>query len=622
MKLLAAAGLLTPFASTPVTASDERNEMDYSVDHHSDEFDEKTITNSGAIDYVEQRDLENPATSPSTWQAGSWVNASDDSSDSNTWTGDVWFSGCDNSRVTIEQTGSAPSELVLETVHLYKGDEDDDDFPSEYAEWAFDAVWAIATDSAPFPIPSPTGLMGVEDEDDKKTKIDRTTVDISFDDPTPAIDDESSTTQSVDWKWDVMGTPESGWHHVGANREVERGYYYLSSGQTTFENESEHQLRMISAFCYYRSDSSDCEFDEPPGGITPEESQCCEVDALDLAIDITDSHIEHAQSQAAEISTVESSEFGEQAKANVDIAEKLDDPFRRLVAYRSAAALAAGSIAQQRARADELDRERLPQHTESLKDKIDSHQSRLAYTGESLPEALAKASEIERSLISSQTWSNQVPKILENNNLDNETRAMYAESGLEFARGNLHDAKIFQEAVDSADHNGSDYESNIRDQYERFSKAISTRLSGVSHDGDHASYVLENAEVYFERARERYEQEYIGLALLDLLYARTYIDASSLVASDDLNAKDRDTLTVEQELTTDEFNQMASSAESLIALPILNVAKMELGEGNQCLRDFDIYGTDHYRKRSYVHYRTAQALMELAQDAHELLSGN
>lgn len=243
------AGIGSGLASDRVSQNDDDIVMDeekYSQNHWSSQFGQYTLTNSGGITYEKKKYA--PAPSTYTWQYGSWVNASDASSEVTGGSEITYWSGSKNSKVRIYADDLNPSTLMFEDVKVYWPDNNQDDAEDE-TKYILNSVWALLSSQVPFPTPaSPFGMILDNDDNSGVKEIDNDAAEITFDDPVPHVEDQDSITHNIDWKYSVRGGLEPGWHYVGVKRNVNNGYYQRYRWETNFNEESEYEKDVLIGF--------------------------------------------------------------------------------------------------------------------------------------------------------------------------------------------------------------------------------------------------------------------------------------------------------------------------------------------------------------------------------------
>ena len=557
------------------------------------------------------------------------MNASDSSSGYNVWTGTTWWSGSNNSRVTIQAFDPNPSTLVVEDVKVYRQDDEANE-ASPGVKYVFNTLWDILSANVPFPVPkSPHGL--IVDHGEKTGKeigVDKAVV--TFNDPHPSRDSEDSVTHAMDWKYSIYGSTEPGWHLVNVTREVENGYYQQYRRQANFESELKHQNQQTIGPCFYESDVSICDETDMRQSPYPDATSCVELTTSKKFIPISDSHLQSARSRAAssirEIDSSSMGRFSQKAESSQKLAEKTEGRFHQLVAHRSATAHAEGARAYKRATNGKLDLDKRKREISDLQTDIDECRKNIRYTGRSLNNVVAATAQIEKSLWSAQIWLNQASEILGDNCLPRMQQARYATSALEFARGTYNDARHYRSDLSSAEEQqarGDTIDTLFEQYFTGFYQKAKTEeksrngLERSKSEKQTTRYARQCMADYVERGTKRFQSGYKSIAVLDLLIGNAVIGAVEALDSKPLSGIDEDTLTIEQELTIDRYHRITNQDTSSSALPILNVARLEIGDGNVAAAEYEQSNNLDYRHRAYAHYRVANALIDSTDDIEQ-----
>lgn len=601
------------------------DDLSYQVDYDADRFDGDNIANSGAIRYEKKKYAADP--SFYTYQSGTWVNATDDASDSDS-VGNTYTAGSNNSRVEIEETGSSEVNLYLANVYPYFQEEDDDNFPNKaFAEYVFDVAWDVMSNAASFYVPpSPPLSIGSEGSETGTERLSGTKMRVTFTDPVPNTEEKFQVTHAVDWKWEVgSGGITPGWNYVGANRLVDNGEWQWNvyAGKT-FGPETEHQLNLVSAFCIYQEDETACETpDCSPNYPCPDaettvagtDRDCCQLTDVRKPLPVTNQHLEAARGRADEVASqfdsASSSQFDRQAAVSRDQAGGMDSMFRELVAYRSASAHGKGATARNRGESGDLDVSTVVERATSVRTDVRSIRDQIAYTGERLDQTVAAAAQVEKSLVSAQTWIQSAQEAREVDHLSGAESAKYGAAAAEFARGNLEDAKNYQAVADGLDSAGRDFESELEARYETLAARVPDEMPDVATD-DHVEYAVRNVRGYRERAATRREDGFLAAAVLDLLYADAYAAAADRITGLDLSDVNVDRIEAERELTADRYNRLASSIESPVQRFLLRLASLEYNSATESFGGFSADGHTSDGERALAHLAATESVLDAA----------
>ncbi|ELY31275.1 hypothetical protein C500_06726 [Natrialba magadii ATCC 43099] len=597
------------------------DDVDYQLDYVIDMPGDGEVSNSGAIRYERKKYAADA--SFYTWQSGTWVNAYDDTNYSARDT--THFPASNNSRVTIEELSSTMVDLQLDSIYGYFENENNDDFPqTAFAEYAFDVAWSALDNGTPFWLPPRPPSVG----DDSSIDIDRDasgkSAEISYPDPIPSMIDFDTTTHSADWKWEIGGGGiDAGWNYVGANREVDNGHYmYNSDSGHHFEIDRGHQIALGSAFCIYQEDESICETDDCPGGPPCPEVQvrsCCELSPVAKPIQISDAHLSEAKDKAeTHVDAIDhrtDSRFEDEAITALEEAAEAETRFRELVAYRSATAHSKGSVSRESAANGEINEQNIKRRAKEVESKISAAHKRVKYQGESVNQVLATTGQIEKCLLSAQSWLDSVFDALSFDAVSEPEQIQYADSALEFAHGNLDDGEQYLETA-TRPPDGPVQKEAVLERYKDIERMVRKKLEDAPGDSNrNVEYAVSNAKGYFERAQKRFETGYTTAAGLDLYYALAYLKAASQLNGDLPDVIDISTLEVEQELTADRFNQAVSSINCDLERFLLKLARLEFNSGTESFGAFEATNDDREGFRAYTHYLIADTIVDGIDDS-------
>ena len=631
LQTVAATGLSGGFLSGQVAGDDdatgddvgtqdvEMNDLEYQLDYDIDRFDGQNVSNSGGVRYEQKKYAAD--SSFFTWQSGTWVNAADDSRDSN-WAGNIYAPGSYNSRVTLEISGSTSTNLVFGQCYAYTEDEDDDDFPeAAWAEYAFDVAWDIIDEATPFWVPPrPPSI----EQDSNETSIDDGPdgAFIEYYDPSPPMEDEYTATHSADWRWDSSGPVEPGWNFVRANREVEVGEWMWDDiNGWMFEKQREHQLALGTGFCIYTEDETTCETDDCDPCMSTDSStqrlqDCCQLETVEYPIPVSSEHLQVARSRAR--NTVEpdsrdsTSRFEQQAVLGFEKGPEMDHRSLELIAYRSATAHARGADARSGVLDGTINPTNVDRHVARTIDDVERIHDRIEYIGESLDEVVAKAGQIEKRLVSALAWTKSALEAFELDYMSAGEQSKYGTSAIEFAHGNLEDAELYRETARNVRTASTKRTRDVEDLHSTLAIRVSNELETVGDVADdHTEYVVRNVNSYLDRAERRSDDGYLATAVVDLFYAYTYLEAIDYLKSAKFGQVGEQTLELEQELASDQFNEAAEDAGD-IERHLLNVARLEYNTGVEAFGTFLATNDESHANDAYRYFLVTKAMVDAA----------
>lgn len=620
-------------ASDISTQNVEMNDLEYQLDYDIDRFSGSNVSNSGGVRYEQKKYAAD--SSFFTWQSGTWVNSGDDSRDTNL-AGNVYAPGANNSEVIVEISGSTETDLYFGQCYAYTDDENDSDFPSAaWSEYAFDVAWSIMDEATPFWVPPRPPSV---EQDSNETSIsdgpDGAT--IEYYDPTPGTAEEAyRATHSADWRWDASGAVEPGWNYVRADRQVDVGEWQWDDvAGWTFGQEQGHQLALSTAFCIYTEDETVCETDTCTSSpcptsdaeITQDLQDCCQLDNIADPIPVTPEHLQtaksRAQSEARAADRDPASQFEQQAVLGYEKGPKMDRPFRELVAYRSSAGHARGADASKGALNGVINAANAEQRVDQTVDEVSRFHDRLKYVGETLDETIGKLGQIEKRLVSARAWAESALEAFELDYMSDDEQVKFGESAMEFAHGNIEDAKFYREAG-SVDATAPKQEQDLVALYDELVEAVRDGVeNGTSGVSPHVEYGIRNARSYLGRAEERYADDFVAAAVLDLFYANAYLATADAAGQADFEEVDEATLEVEQELVADRFNQAAAEVSGDVERFLLKLARLEYNTGVESFGTFKAMNDESEAERAYRHYVATETIVDVATDVSEDFSLN
>lgn len=157
----------------------------------------------------------------------------------------------------------------------------------------------------------------------------------------------------------------------------------------------------------------------------------------------------------------------------------------------------------------------------------------------------------------------------------------------------------------------TDQSRQLRTLYDSLATTIEDELGEISNARDvHIDYALDNVSSHLDRAKERNSDGFLAAAVIDLSYARAYLDAVAPLRKAEFDQADMATLEVEQELVADRFNRLAANLNGNIERLFLQLASLEYNTGVESFGTFNVMEDQAGAERALRHYAVADAILD------------
>lgn len=306
-------------------------------------------------------------------------------------------------------------------------------------------------------------------------------------------------------------------------------------------------------------------------------------------------------------------------------ATRAETGWDRTVVHRSIALNARVAVAHQEAKQGDLTENDVRQQTEELRSQIDSFEKRTSYRADSPTEAVVLVGEIETSLTSAEGWLEQIPEILERDDLSEEERIAYAAGSLEAARGNLEDARLLHTQYRTELQSGTDQEAALEDRYDAIRSSVQERIDATSYSEDaYGQKMAEKAEHYLDRAETRYEAGYKAAALRDVLRAELFLNGAEATANvekpnSDVEPAEIEAVSAEKDEAVQSLNTTLENTDNGVVLMLLQHSERQLVGGNEDAEWVLEHPDAEAQQQAYARYVVAGALADSAEDTADLL---
>lgn len=350
-----------------------------------------------------------------------------------------------------------------------------------------------------------------------------------------------------------------------------------------------------------------------------------------------DSHIAHAQGRANDLySQMQAQEVKNRNQARGRLVSKATK-FRKVVrnpevsgwsksiAQRSVAINSRSAIAYQNAREGNLTEKEIRREASKIRKKVVNYKKQISYHGNSISDTVVINGEIEISLISAERWLDQVPEILNREELTKPKRLAYAAGALEGAEGNLNDAQLLHQQYRKELHGAPEQKVILENRYVTIHQSVQENVESLSYSEDlYASDMLQKARAYLHRAEVHQHDGYTAAAIINLLHAQQYViaaEATSNVAApgsvsgqvseqDVYNAKVK---------AVKILNSTLERTNDKIVLSLLDHAERNMVGGDEDVAWVLEYPDKKAQQQAYARYIVARSLAESAKNTAALL---
>lgn len=247
--VLVVGGSLVPSLVAGAIVTHSHHESNF----YSSHFSQNTLAHSDSVNYT---DVKQHSQNEYFYGYGTWVDTNKNVHKQYTSNGVSIYQwpSTNNPRIIVNKTGPTPgSGTTLELASVTPYTDNGNSATKKTLIYTFNTAWKVMSNEVPFTVPpSPAGLIVSSSSGSTKHPQTSTRVKVNYHDGYLSSNGGQHT-DAIRWKWEFMGSVNSGWYYTGVTRKAANGYVEQAGAGETYYKTGSYTHKTQTSFCVYRS---------------------------------------------------------------------------------------------------------------------------------------------------------------------------------------------------------------------------------------------------------------------------------------------------------------------------------------------------------------------------------